>query len=325
MTGWHKMTCRTMALALALGVNGCRDHESSASDPTPGSDTRSHSSAHDPHDGAPASDTKPCAEEVGSECGSDCASPEEAWCAQCGTLYVDEACQCRPRDCGAIPACDAPGPAKKGDFCGAYWWCDRACEEGLLCVLRADPCVDPGDWRRVCQPPEEVSPQRLSGRCAHSCSNHLPDFVPRSLPGWAADELSRLLTCDDNADCTERANGYCAWVEHSQVPMTRCEYACETDRDCGDNAVCDCGSDVGRCVPSTCDTARCGNSACVRFDDPSVCTDGYLGAGVYYGCTTAADACTTSDDCAAGEVCSAYDATHRIGSRHCQKRQLCGI
>jgi hypothetical protein len=160
------------------------------------------------------------------------------------------------------------------------------------------------------------------------CANHPAEFVPLSpFGGWSREELDSLLHCRSNSDCTDKPHGYCEITPDAQVPLSRCSYGCETDADCGDHAACDCGSDVGRCVFATCAGADdCGGGSCVRFEDPSVCTDGYLGAGVYYDCTGHDAKCERSSDCAAGEVCSAYEhARGSAGVRRCQKLELCGI
>jgi hypothetical protein len=151
--------------------------------------------------------------------------------------------------------------------------------------------------------------------------------MPLDLSNWSQEVLDSTMKCDSNSDCAEKSHGYCEWV-NSQVPMTRCNYGCETNADCGPHAVCDCGSEVGRCVSATCkDAEDCGGEPCVRFDEPSICADGYLGAGVYYDCMGSDDECNVSSDCADGEVCSAYDSSKGSStfSRRCQKRGLCGI
>lgn len=160
-----------------------------------------------------------------------------------------------------------------------------------------------------------------------TCVNSPTERIPLDLTTWSQDVLESTMICDSNSDCTERAHGYCEWLVPSHVPATRCNYGCETDADCGPHAVCDCGSAVGRCVTATCtSSADCGGDPCVRFDEPSVCVDGYRGAGVYYDCMSPDDECNLSSECAEDEVCSAYDKTNeKTFSRRCQMQLLCGF
>jgi hypothetical protein len=158
------------------------------------------------------------------------------------------------------------------------------------------------------------------------CMNRPPEFVARDLSNWSDEILESLIECDSNDDCREQANGYCTWNVFSQVPATHCTYGCETDQDCHDDEVCDCGPDVGTCVPAACTgPADCGGNPCVRFDDPGVCIDGQFGPGVYYDCMSSDDECSLPSDCSADQTCSAYDDAELTSERRCQTRRLCGI
>lgn len=180
-----------------------------------------------------------------------------------------------------------------------------------------------------CEPEHGTSdPPPLPTRSGSpTCAYELPEFVMPALGQWSEADLATSLQCRDHADCGDRPRGYCEQLVHSPMPATRCVYACISDEDCGEGEVCDCGSDVGRCVPASCRGPEdCGGAPCARFDEPSVCLDGYLGAGIYYDCLSDDAECQVSEDCADGEVCSGYDfASLRKGSRRCQEPQLCGI
>jgi hypothetical protein len=88
--------------------------------------------------------------EVGAWCGNDCLANNDA-CWACGELRYDAACQCRPVASTCFrPDCSDPAPAQDGDYCGMYWWCDRACAAGLACRPRD---ATPGSYLQTCQPP----------------------------------------------------------------------------------------------------------------------------------------------------------------------------
>ena len=78
----------------------------------------------------------------GATCGADCYAPEEYACSDCGTLYFTHDCGCLP-DRPPLAECQPSEPASLGELCGEYWWCDRACATGLICVPgRADAAGD---------------------------------------------------------------------------------------------------------------------------------------------------------------------------------------
>lgn len=160
------------------------------------------------------------------------------------------------------------------------------------------------------------------------CVNDVPEFDLGQIPSRWLEELDdSFIRCESNADCNEQARGYCALVTTSQVPLTACRYACDTDADCGDGAVCDCGEDVGVCVPAECAMAAdCEEGPCIRFDESSLCYDGYIGGGVYYACQGVDDECAVDQDCGEGEVCSSGSLLGSpLGYRKCQEARLCGI
>ena len=88
--------------------------------------------------------------EIGAWCGNDCDPGSDA-CWACGELRYDAACDCRPVASTCVrPDCSAPTPGAAGDYCGNYWWCDRACGEGLQCLDKPDRPA--ATYLRTCQP-----------------------------------------------------------------------------------------------------------------------------------------------------------------------------
>ncbi|HEY5924459.1 MAG TPA: hypothetical protein VIV11_22430 [Kofleriaceae bacterium] len=86
---------------------------------------------------------------VGEWCGNDCDPASDA-CWACGELRYDAACNCRPVTSMCFrPDCSAPGLGAIGDYCGTYWWCDRACGEGLQCLDKPDRPA--ATFLRTCQ------------------------------------------------------------------------------------------------------------------------------------------------------------------------------
>lgn len=87
--------------------------------------------------------------EVGAWCGNDCLANSDA-CWACGELRYDTACECRPVASTCFrPDCSDPAPGRSGDYCGTYWWCDRACAAGLACRAKD---ATPGSYLQTCQP-----------------------------------------------------------------------------------------------------------------------------------------------------------------------------
>lgn len=126
--------------------------------------------------------------------------------------------------------------------------------------------------------------------------------------------------CSSKADCTAQEHGYCGIVG-GQIYQTVCKYGCEVDDDCGAEALCECGADVGTCVPATCRTSDdCGGGRCLRIVEQDACSDGF-GPRTFYKCESSADTCITDKDCTDPQVC----LSNPDGTRSCRERQLCGI
>ena len=93
---------------------------------------------------------KDAACEVGAWCGNDCLENDDA-CWACGELRYDADCNCRPYASTCFrPDCSNPALGAEGDYCGTYWWCNRACAAGLTCRLK-DATMSLV-YLRTCQP-----------------------------------------------------------------------------------------------------------------------------------------------------------------------------
>lgn len=126
-------------------------------------------------------------------------------------------------------------------------------------------------------------------------------------------------TCDEDSDCTEMAHGYCQFNHDwssGESYTSGCRYGCQSDDECGDGYLCDCGSPVGTCVSATCRTgADCEpNQACARWEYSDGCgiTTGYV-------CTTADRGCLTDSDCDVNnyEGCSGTSGKLQCETQNC--------
>jgi hypothetical protein len=104
--------------------------------------------------------------------------------------------------------------------------------------------------------------------------------VPRSEPasGIVYDECAR------DADCTERAHGYCV--------IGACYYGCVQDSDCGESQVCFCRDPIG-----TCESAGCRSDADCPPDYPCTGNQRPPGGSVIFACQTPLDECQADSDC----------------------------
>ena len=156
----------------------------------------------------------------------------------------------------------------------------------------------------VCEDPQAGG---ILGNINDTCSNGLvtrPGTVSceSTLPSTTTCSVDPLMdTCASDADCTERAHGFCAESGGFDGPGgCNCSYGCVVDDDCGSDALCICGSDIGHCEPANCRIdADCGEGHfCAHWDsndDP--CT------GQGWACTTDEDECTVHADCESGATC----------------------
>ncbi|MDX2054693.1 MAG: ferritin-like domain-containing protein [Polyangiaceae bacterium] len=138
------------------------------------------------------------------------------------------------------------------------------------------------------------------------------------------------FACSEDADCTASPIGYCQYSPaREDGPLggapssSTCNYGCATDADCDVGSICECGIDMGRCVPSTCRT----DADCA---DGSLCAGGIENGGDPTGCSfetryqpfscqLPGDECFTNAQCPWGESC-----IHGEVNRTCVRLPLCG-
>jgi hypothetical protein len=133
-------------------LRSCQRRDGGTTDVVPDSDVSTRDADARPADGDVTSDSQ-CAD-AGRSCGIDCGGPAAGPCFECGTLFINVNCECRPiREAGACfwPDCSSPAVGGEGDHCGTHWWCDRACSAGLTCspINLAD--AGSGGYYRTCQ------------------------------------------------------------------------------------------------------------------------------------------------------------------------------
>jgi hypothetical protein len=110
--------------------------------------------------------------------------------------------------------------------------------------------------------------------------------------------------CKTNADCKDGPHGQCSTGMGQIGTYCACEYACETDAECGNGEACVCmGTGALREDHSVCAKAEC------KFD--ADCGEGTCGLSAYHNgcsetvtlaCTTKDDACKSDKDCQRGAL-----------------------
>jgi hypothetical protein len=173
-----------------------------------------------------------------------------------------------------------PRPTAPGVVTGIY-----RCDSGLL--HRPEPTVCESGLPRPLPPEPEPGMPALTQ----------VDFL------YEIEQGSWPALCAADADCTEKAFGYCAPTYLGQMSGVRaaCNYGCLEDSDCGDDFLCQCGDPVGQCVPATCRSdADCGaDLKCGQWETQFICS-----TDVSYTCQSQADTCNTGADCNEREYCS---------------------
>jgi len=117
-----------------------------------------------------------------------------------------------------------------------------------------------------------------------------------------------VITCSSDNDCPPCQNGQldrCLNVPQTlRPPWCMCD-ECNTDQDCGPNAVCVCNQRgwSGAAYENQCVTARCRVDAECGPGGFCSSSPGPCGSILGYYCHTAADKCLNDTDCAAGERC----------------------
>lgn len=178
-----------------------------------------------------------------------------------------------------------------------------------------DPPVDPVD---PADPP--VDPPEPTGSCGGGAQKDLGGGLVQcedgvvhrqaavacqsALPRDVKYEKGEFFRCTSDADCVERAHGYCQKYPPGQIgeESSGCNYGCVADSDCAAGQLCECGDPVGTCVaaPDCTTTADCAaDSRCARYQYSSGCGD-----SVGYACLSDKDQCMINGQCAAGMTCN---------------------
>jgi hypothetical protein len=132
-------------------------------------------------------------------------------------------------------------------------------------------------------------------------------LLPRS-PDWDAIDGD---ACGSDADCTEKPHGYCDIIGAPSLNRA-CHYGCTVDADCGDGAICVCGSFIGTCKAATCTTdADCGDGLLCASHTNAICIDGG------YACQNPADECVSNADCPTTRCALEEDGVRRCSVDGC--------
>jgi Cys-rich repeat protein len=155
---------------------------------------------------------------------------------------------------------------------------------------------------------------------AVACRSGLPRPLPPestsvSQVEYLYSQAGRSSACSADADCTARANGYCAPAYQGDMGGYHvvCKYGCLADADCGEGFLCECGDPVGRCVPAQCRSDQdCGGDLkCGLWQTQFICS-----VEQSYTCQTPADTCNTTADCGERQYCSGEGGTRScVGNR----------
>lgn len=195
------------------------------------------------------------------------------------------------------------------------------CENGVIVRIQQPMCESsvPRAQRIDLVFPNEVSD---GGGVTLSSQDAGADAEAPALPYSAYVESTNTsfsYSCDEDSDCTEMAHGYCEY-NHTQSSgeyyYSSCRYGCQTDDECGDGYVCECGQPVGSCVSASCKSgADCApDQACARWEFYDGC-----GSSTGYVCTTPDSECLLEADCEAKgfEGCSGSSGKLLCDSQNC--------
>jgi hypothetical protein len=147
-----------------------------------------------------------------------------------------------------------------------------------------------------------------SGAVHRKAVTACPSMLPRAAACNAMDPAKSA--CSKDADCVEKANGFCELENVSG--QCGCAYGCTQDSDCSAGEACLCGDPVGRCVRANCKSdADCAGELCT--------TDSYAGGcgPTALACQTPQDECAASSDCAAGESCVVQNGVRKCAAYGC--------
>ena len=170
---------------------------------------------------------------------------------------------------------------------------------GNLHLANPFPCVP------LANPPvDDFGFQTCEGELVRRYAERTCTFAPPQ-PGPAPD--GAVDTCATHEGCNASELSFCERDRWSGG--TICSEACQTDADCAEGSICECGAEVSRCVPATCTTdADCeGDLLCTLHSADPFENCGYRA----YGCQSYQDACGGNLDCDGGGFCSDW------GTRSC--------
>jgi hypothetical protein len=134
--------------------------------------------------------------------------------------------------------------------------------------------------------------------------------------------------CDTDLDCVAYPHGFCLLTVADPAPPVRaCTYACTSDSDCNQGAICACSDEferddgttvaLGICRPATCASdADCGEGALCISPVDAFC--GPLRPSAFH-CQSPGDACAGPADCGISNYC-----THDGSNFQCIQRPACG-
>lgn len=99
--------------------------------------------------------------------------------------------------------------------------------------------------------------------------------------------------CESDEECSAESACWKTGVVNNEDYGT-CRLRCETDADCADDQLCECGEGAGRCVKASCHTdSDCeGEALCVSSTRDEGC-----GEVRTYSCQKPSDECRSDDDC----------------------------
>jgi hypothetical protein len=132
---------------------------------------------------------------------------------------------------------------------------------GLLAACNAGGPPSAVDAGSLC--PDD-SPQILEGASTGfaTCGAITHRMVRQDCPARLPHEMTPVppgpyVECQSDADCRAQPHGFCVVTGLLDFIAGRtCFYGCVTDAECGAGKICECGSPIGACVPSSCQTDR---------------------------------------------------------------------
>lgn len=164
-----------------------------------------------------------------------------------------------------------------------------------------------------CPNPIETEPGSGTVRCDNGLVHRpTPGTCPAYVPNTDVIPASRFPNGDEcftDAECSERALGYCKPAAltffGNPNPSNICVYACTTDADCESGSICQCDATRGYCREADCVTDdSCPADAFCALNPPGC---GYP----TFSCQSADDECAVDADCGAANECTQFSGQPR--------------